>query len=231
MKKEFTEKHHAYIVGRFYEALKRECPDRAEAIFVMCTQRYAEQRGSRMAQRAIRDGRVLNFTAYREYGEWKNTETVKQDGSANSGKTISWSPDHVEEVYMCPWAAQFKKMGLRECGTLYCRYVDQSLVRGFNPALVYEVPQSMHESGYCLQISRGAEFEVDQEFHKHTEYHKAFDYHCSHCYKTFGEIVTAILGTKGATLSVSVLTQFEEDYGKEMADIILACQNENFNLI
>lgn len=152
--KEFTEKHHAYLVGRFYEELMSKCPDRAEAIFIMCTQRYAQQRGSRMAQRAIRDGRVLNFTTYREYGEWKNTETVKAEGCANSGETISWSPDHVEKVYMCPWAAQFKEMGLEKCGTLYCRYVDKSIVHGFNPLMVYEVPQSMHESGYCLQISR-----------------------------------------------------------------------------
>ena len=42
--KEFTEKHHAYLVGRFYEALMRDYPEQAEHIFVMCTQRYAEQR-------------------------------------------------------------------------------------------------------------------------------------------------------------------------------------------
>lgn len=229
--KEFTEKHHAWLVGRFYGRLMQECPDRGEAIFVMSTQRYAEQRGSRMAQRAVRDGKGLNFTTYREYGEWKNTETVKREGCANAGETTAWSPDHVEKVYMCPWAAQFKEMGLKKCGTLYCRHVDQSIVRGFNPLLTYEVPQSMHESGYCLQISRGADFREGQVFNKRTEYQKTFDYHCGHCYKTFREIVTAILGEQGERISRSVLQEFGKTYGEEMAAVLLSYQDQDFNLI
>lgn len=229
--KEFTEKHHAYLVGRFYEKLMERCPDKAEAIFIMCTERYAQQRGARMAQRALRDGRTLNFTTYREYGEWHNTDTVKAEGCANFGEVTAWSPDHIEKVYMCPWAAQFKEMGLSKCGTLYCRYVDKSIVTGFNPEMVYEVPQSMHENGYCLQISRGANFEENQEFHKHTEYHKTFDYHCGHCYYTFRGIVAAILGTTGEQIAMDVLAHFETDYGKGMADVLLTYKNVDFNLI
>lgn len=229
--REFTEKHHAYLVGRFYQKLMEKCPGRAEAIFIMCTQRYAQQRGSRMAQRAIRDGRRLDFTAYREYGEWKNTETVKTEGCANAGEVTAWAPDHIEKVYMCPWAAQFKEMDLAKCGTLYCQYVDKSIVNGFNPEMVYEVPQSMHEHGYCLQISRDANFEENQVFHKHTEYQKTFDYHCGHCYKTFSELITAILGTDGTYISTDVLRQFEHDYGKEMADVLLSFRDVDFNLI
>lgn len=229
--REFTEKHHAYLVGKFYEELKALCPERAEAVFVLCTERCGEQRGSRMAQRAIKDGQILTFTTYREYGEWKNTETVKQEGSANSGETTAWSPDHIEKVYMCPWAAQFKEMGLKKCGTLYCSHIDKSLVRGFNPYLVYEVPQSMHENGHCLQISRGADFAVNQVFNKHTEYQKTFDYHCGHCFKTFGELAIAILGTAGYGITARVLKHFEKDYGKEMAGILLSYRNVDFNLI
>lgn len=229
--KEFTEKHHAYLVGRFYEILMRECPERAEAVFVMCTRRYAEQRGSRMAQRAIRDGQELNYTAYCEYGEWSSTETAKAEGFANSGETTAWAPDHVEKIYVCPWAAQFKEMGLQKCGTLYCTHVDKSLVRGFNPDLVFEVPQSMHENGYCIQISRGADFEENQLFLKHEEYQKKFGYHCAHCYKTFSEITAAILGTEGLKIAAEVLENFEKDYGKEMADRILEFKHVDFNLI
>ncbi len=228
---EFTEKHHAWLAGRFYQELTKNHPDKAEAVFVMCTQRYAEQRGSRMALRALRDGSRLDFTTYREYGEWVNTETSRQEGCANSGETRAWSPDHVEKVYMCPWAAQFKEMGLEKCGTLYCRHIDKSIVRGFNPELVFEVPQSMHESGYCLQISRNAGFREGQSFTKHTEYLKGFDYHCAHCYKTFREIVTAVLGTAGEKTALDILEEFSETYGREMGEIILSLQHEDFNLI
>ena len=156
---------------------------------------------------------------------------MKAEGCANFGEVAAWSPDHIEKVYMCPWAAQFKEMGLQKCGTLYCRYVDKSIVTGFNPELVYEVPQSMHENGYCLQISRGANFEENQEFHKHTEYHKAFDYHCGHCFYTFRGILTAVLGTTGEKIAMDVLARFEADYGKEMADVLLTYKNVDFNLI
>lgn len=229
--KKFTEKHHAYLVGTFYMQLMKRCPEKAEAVFIMCTQRYAEQRGARMAQRAVRDGKILDFTTYREYGEWTNTETVIKEGHGNSGETVLWSPDHIEKVYMCPWAAQFKDMALEKCGTLYCRYVDQSIVRGFNPALTYEVPQSMHESGYCIQISKEANFRENQEFHKHSEYRLDFSYHCGHCYKTFKEIMEAILEKEGHQITSLVLKNFAKDYGNEMADCLVSFENKNFNII
>lgn len=229
--KEFTEKHHAYLIGTFYQELMKACPEKAEAVFIMCTQRYAEQRGSRMAQRALRDGRRLDYTTYREYGEWTNTDTVIKEGHQNAGETVLWAPDHIEKVYMCPWAAQFKTMSLEKCGTLYCSHVDQSIVRGFNPLLVYEVPQSMHESGYCIQISKGADFLENQEFHKHAEYRLDFSYHCGHCYKTFKEITEAILEEQGRSVSSAVLMCFTKDFGKEMAECLLSFENKNFNII
>ena len=69
-----TERHHAFISACFYKELLHACPGNGEATFVMAAQRYGEQRGSRMAQRAIRDGRVLDFAAYCAYGEWAYTE-------------------------------------------------------------------------------------------------------------------------------------------------------------
>ena len=145
--REFTEKHHAFIVGSFYSLLTERFAQRGEAAFVHATQRYAEQRGARMAQRAIRDGRKLDFATYREYGEWVNTQTVKDEGCDNQGYVVSYSPDFDERVTQCPWAAQFKEMGLTKCGTTYCTYVDNSVCRGFNPIL-----SSMYRSP-CMSMA------------------------------------------------------------------------------
>ncbi len=142
--REFTEKHHAYLVGTFYTLLTQRFGPRGEAAFIHATQRYAEQRGARMAQRAIRDGRELSFAAYREYGEWVNTRTVKEEGCDNQGyvcpmrRTLT-SGDPV------PWAAQFEEMGLKRCGSVYCTYVDSSVARASTRMLVYDVPQTIHE--------------------------------------------------------------------------------------
>ena len=55
--KEFTERHHAFIAASFYALLVERFEKRGEAAFVHATQRYEEQRGARIAQRANRDPR------------------------------------------------------------------------------------------------------------------------------------------------------------------------------
>ena len=54
---EFNERVHAYIAARYYEQLTEKFGERGKKAFIHATQYYAEQRGRRMAQRAIRDGR------------------------------------------------------------------------------------------------------------------------------------------------------------------------------
>ncbi len=41
--KEFTEKHHAFIAASFYKELVGTYEKQGEQVFVMATQRYAEQ--------------------------------------------------------------------------------------------------------------------------------------------------------------------------------------------
>ena len=52
----FNEKVHAYIAAKYHCHLLSAFGDRGRMAFIHGTQYYAEQRGRRMAQRAIRDG-------------------------------------------------------------------------------------------------------------------------------------------------------------------------------
>lgn len=229
--REFTEKNHAFIAATFYKLLTEHFGDRGTAAFVHCTQRYAEQRGARMAQRAIRDGKPLNFATYRGYGEWVNTQSVKDEGVDNQGYVTEYAPDFTEHVTMCPWAAQFKEMNMQQAGTVYCQHLDNSVVRGFNPYLVYEVPQSMHEQGYCIQIARGANFEEGKIPTKKKEYLRTFDFHCGHIYKTFSQITIAIFGSEGQEVAAEVLKRFANEYGRDMADVLVKYYDEDFDVI
>ena len=231
MMKEFTEKHHAFLSATFYRLLTQAFAERGEAAFIHATQRYAEQRGARMAQRAIRDGQPLTFATYRAYGEWVNTQSVKDEGCDNQGFVVSYAPDFTEHVTMCPWAAQFKEMGMQKAGSVYCTYLDSSVVRGFNPSLTYEVPQSMHECGYCIQIARDANFEEGKIPQKRKEYLRSFDFHCGHVYKTFSSIVIAIFGAQGQRIAAEVLQRFSEEYGSDMADVLVRYYDEDFDVI
>jgi hypothetical protein len=229
--KEFTEKHHAFIAASFYALLTERFHDRGKAAFIHATQRYAEQRGARMAQRAIRDGQPLNFKTYLSYGEWASTQTAKDEGCENQVETLSLAPDFEMKITRCPWAAQFKEMGLQNAGVIYCTHVDRSIVRGFNPALVYEVPQSMNDHGYCIQIARNADLDKDHMPVKHPEYLRGFDYHCGHIYKTFSSVAAAIFGAEGQAVSTEVLNRFAQKYGSEMADVLVRYYDEDFDII
>ena len=118
----FSELSHAFVVARFYEELKSAFGNRGTEAFAHMTTVYARQRGSRMAQRAIRDGKPLDFTSYRIYGEWQKTEAAERVTGGFAGRTVSIAPDHEEYIEACPWAWQFKEMGASECGVLYCTH-------------------------------------------------------------------------------------------------------------
>jgi len=229
--KEFTERHHAFIAAAFYDELTKAFGERGKSAFVMATQRYAEQRGSRMAQRAIRDGKPLNFTTYKEYGEWVNTKTIIDAGESNQSIPMSYSPDFSYKVVRCPWAAEFKDLDMQEGGVCYCTHLDKSIARGFNPYLTFEVPQSMHDHEYCIQILRDANFTEDQKFERDEKNLRGFDYHCGHSYKTFSQITEAIFGSQGRKISTNVLERFAERYGRDMADKLFSYRNVDFDVI
>ena len=229
--KEFTEKHHAFIAATFYALMTERYGQRGEEAFILATNRYAEQRGNRMAQRAIRDGQPLTFATYRQYGEWVNTQSVKDQGCGNAGYTVSYSPDFVEHVTQCPWAAQFAEMGMAKAGTVYCTHLDKAIVRGFNPYLVFDTTQSLHEHDCCIQIAKDVNFEEGVVYQKHKEYLKGFDYHCGHNATPYSELCASIFGAGGAAVAAEVLDRFAQTYGQDMADILISYQNTDFNLI
>ncbi len=225
---QFTERHHAFIAAQFYKYLKERHGDKGLRVFVMATRRYGEQRGGRMAQRALRDGKELNFSTYREYGEWANTGAIIEEGVANKSEVLSTYPDYVTRISCCPWATQFADMGLSECGVLYCRHVDESLARGFNPELKYEVLCSLNDHDCCLHIMRGAGT-LPPPDPKNPANQRDFGYHCGHLFKTFCELTSTVLDD--SALSDLVLRAFEAAYGDEMAVELVDRLEEDYNLI
>ncbi len=187
--KEFTERHHAYIAATFYQLLIEKFAERGRQAFIIATQRYGEQRGSRMAQRAIRDGRELDFLTYKEYGEWINTDTIIREMGGNQSEEITYAPNYKIKVTVCPWARQFSDMGMKKCGALYCKHIDKSIARGFNPELCYDVPQNMNNEEYCIQILYNANFTQGEVPISRSQNRRDFLYHCAHIYYTFREIV------------------------------------------
>ena len=225
-----NEKVHAYIAAKYYVHLKEEYGDKGVTAFRFATKYYAEQRGRRMAQRAIADGEPLTYETYRKYGEWVNTEDVKALGQANSSELISVSPDYEVHVKTCPWHAQFKEMGLPEGGVAYCSDLDASICRGFNPYIKYSTVQTLHDHEYCIQRVEDSGLTEGSRPERKKEGLKSFEYHCAHSYWSYREMTIGIFGDAGVKIADSILTELEGDYGKEAADIIRKYKGVNFNV-
>lgn len=227
----FNEKVHAYIAAKYYVYLKERFGSRGLEAFRHATIYYAEQRGRRMAQRAIRDGQPLTFETYCRYGEWVNTEEVKALGEANQSTKVQLSPDSETHIFVCPWHSQFKAMGLPEAGLAYCSVLDESICRGFNPELSYKTTQTLHDHDCCIQIVKDAGLKEGEVYAKRPEGLKSFEYHCAHSYWSYKEVAEAIFGEEGEAIAGAVLQDFVKDYGREMADALMKYQNTNFNTV
>lgn len=226
----FHEKVHAYIAAKYYVHLTEEFGERGKEAFLHATRYYAEQRGRRMAQRAIRDGQPLTYATYCRYGEWVNTEEITEMGLGNQVIVTETDPDYEMHIFVCPWHAQFREMGLKEGGLLYCKDLDASICRGFNPELDYKTTQTLHDHDCCIQIVKNADIK-DTRIQKDPKNLKSFEYHCAHSYWAYREVTTSIFGAAGEAVCTKVLTDFAKDYGQEMADILCSYRNTNFNVI
>lgn len=225
----FTERHHAFLTAKYYEILRDGGFAEYRAVFRRATQHYAEQRGARMAQRALRDGRTLDFAAYVDYGEWAPTA---QANAAVRTPMETWSEngDTYLRIHHCEWSEQYLAMGLEDGAEDYCAELDVSIARGFNPDLTYEVQHVMHKNrDYCLHCRRGACAPRGAD-EKPKNAVRPFAFHCAHALYAYGEIVTAVYGSRGALLAARVLEAFAMEYGFEMADVLVRMRDVNFNV-
>lgn len=227
----FNEKVHAYIAARFYVRLTEAFGERGEKAFVHGTQYQAEQRGRRMAQRAIRNGEELTYETYCRYGEWVNTEEIKDMGVANASEVIDWGPDFKTHITRCPWHTQFQEMGLVEAGHVYCEHLDNSICRGFNPYLTFDVLQTLHKSDYCIHVIKDAGLTVDSDRSKRPEGVRPFEYHCAHAFWSYSEVAAAIFQAEGQQVAAKVLADFTGDHSQEMADALMKYKDVNFNVV
>ena len=241
----FNERVQAFITVWFYRELKGRFGTRGVQAFVQGTQSYGEQRGRRMAQRAIRAGEELTLDTYLRRGEWVNTEQIRAQGIANKAEIAdaapaygAEAPDYIKRVTVCPWNEQFKEMKALDAGALYCRHIDPSLFRGFNPVLSYEVPQSLNGADCCYHIVRCGKEEREKAGEMPAEKRKpakkdpaglrSFEYHCADSYWSYRRTAERIFGTEGTAASEQVLLQVGETYGKEAAERLLQYRDTDF---
>lgn len=219
---EWNEFHHAWIVSEFYRLLLERKGEAGRRAFRQAAQTYGEQRGKRMAMRAIADGRPLGLLEYFAYGEYDSTDAFF---------TVDmWGEDGVvhEKVTRCPWADLFARRGMKDCGDDYCREIDRAIVRGFNPELELETASTQHYGDSCRFYFRQAGIPADTLERAEaltagrTDLSMPLFFHCAHVFHTFSATVRGVFGPEGEEMSALVLDSFAREYGPEMRDALTA---------
>lgn len=225
----FTEKTQAFLVAAYYKYLKEKFGERGKAAFLHGIKHYAMQRGSRMAQRAIRAGEKLDYGTFCRYGEWVPSQEALETKTASMMDVKSISPDFEYHVTVCPWYFQFQEIDAKEAGAVYCSCLDEAINQGYNGAIDFHTIQTMHQGDCCIFRINQSGVTPETKMDRHMEFVKGFDYHCAHTYYSIGEIVKAIFGEEGARICQNVMTDFENEYGEEMVQRLYSYEKENFN--
>lgn len=225
---DFREIHHAYLIVSFFGALTARAGACGEDIFVMAAQTYGEERGKRMAMRALRDGNALDLASYFAYCEWVPTPGESEACFETCPGTV------VESVVRCPWNAVFKESG-SACGERYCREIDRAIVRGFSPKLRFESVQTLAHAQSCKM--RFFDEMVDEAFWRRVDRLKQgacscvrpFSYHCGHLWSTFSRIALNVLGDEAGGQAVrQAYDSFAGRFGEAAARALVQYAHEPF---
>lgn len=220
-----NEKSHAWIIAAFFNELAPFA--NGKDTFVKAAQRYGEERGYRMALRALRDNQPLNFASYMAYGEWRPTDASFYDGSV-----VSYNPDYENHNARCPWVETFVEISGWDCASTYCAQVDASIVRGFNPSLDFELIHPLGTDCVCKMVFRGANLDGPEKPKPlSSDTVRDWAYHCGHLFHVFSSTAHEVYGSKGTDAAQKVIQGFTDKFGMEEATEMLRQSRQNFRSI
>lgn len=223
---QWNEHQHAWIVSEYYSQLVDSYGENGKKAFIQAAQTYGEERGKRMAMRAIHDKKPLDFNTYFTYGEYAVTpEFFDVDMWCEKGVVN-------EKVTRCPWADIFLHRKLRECGVVYCKEIDKAIVRGFNPELEMKTVSTQHYESCCrfyFYHEAVRKDTLEQEEQKNAV--MPLSYHCVHVFHVFDAVVRGVFGDAGEKISEKVLKSLEDEYGKEASAYIRGKKDTPFDTV
>jgi len=178
---------------------------------------YGNERGARMAQRALQDGLPLNAENFLLYGEWFHPESqMVLEGC---------EPEVHLQNRSCPWFEAWKAEGMLAQGRHYCEVVDAALADGFSPGMVMETVayQSDPNSDTCDFIFRGQSMDTQaQERLTRNKQLLAMDakkdwnFHTYHLLASFRRTLGEILGVHvEAGITKRALESYEARFGRD----------------
>ncbi len=216
-----TIEQHAIMFALISKHAIELCGEKGKEAILLAMTVYGNERGKRMAARALARGDALNVITSQAYGEW----VPDYAGQMVFGR-ISGEPTLRTFISKCAWCEAWEKHNLLEYGKLYCVDVDNAVFQGFNAEfLCTPLTKSMSFGGERCEFDWGQAF--TQEDSRALEAKRAelgkscvkdFNYHTAHLYVSLGQSLAQELGTASQQIMEKALEEFVHIFGKAYAD-------------
>ncbi len=233
-RQDYTAEHHALLLGLFGRTLEERYGEYGLDVLANGIIRYGHQRGRRMRERAVRDGRRLDYETFLAYGE------LRISSGPEDYSTKQESPVYVNCCHRCMWQEGWAKYGLERYGEPYCRYVDISLVQGFNPDMVMITKTAIGLGDDCCTFVNVG-YEQTEESRKRIaavkeelagKYTKDFLYHSGHLLAALRDTTADIFGAEsGDRTAEQTAGAFEKYLDSRAAAELLAEASLDFDRI
>jgi len=232
---DFSAKHHALLFTCISKSVIMLTGDEdGIPIIRKAVRKYGEQRGLRMALRALRNGHRLTMDNYLAYGEW---ELPRGEMKLRFAERVPHARVH---ILKCPWNDVWAKNNLLEYGMHFCKEIDAALVRGFNPDLEIDIKSiQTHGADYCDFIYKEANLSAFKmlclAYKKKIKPGKnaimPWDYHAGHLLKTLGEVIRNELKDSSDKILKRAMEEFKGYASEKHIVQLKKYQSTNFEII
>ena len=193
--------------------------------------KYGNERGARMAARALANGDALTTMTNQAYGEWKPDYAGQMDFG-----TLRTEPTLQTYIAKCAWCDAWKKHDLLPYGKYYCVNVDNAVYQGFrSDFLCTPTTTALSWGGERCEFDWGhplTKEEVEMLPQKKaalgTSCMRDFNFHTAHLLFTVGNVLKEDLGETGEAAVQKAIEEFVEKFGKEYFDVLGEINHEEF---
>lgn len=193
--------------------------------------KYGNERGARMAARALANGDELTTMTNQAYGEWK----PDYQGQMDFG-TIHTEPTLQTYIAKCAWCDAWKKHDLLDYGKYYCVNVDNAVYQGFrSDFLCTPTTTSLSWGGERCEFDWGHPLTAEEvtmlaEKKKElgTSCMRDFNFHTAHLLYTISNVLKEDLGETGELAVQKGIEEFIEKFGQEYYDVLGEINHDEF---
>ena len=229
---EFYIEDHAVIYGLLVKNAVETAGEAGMDSSVKGTILYGKERGLRMAMRAVADGEELTPNNYLTYGEWSDPRKL------GKAELKSLTPEYRTDTLACGWCEAWKKHGLLEYGKVYCSWIDENLVKGFNPENELEITGTLSNGDPCCGFHWvGVTYSDEEELKKRYEKKAAlaprvlkdFLYHSGHLLSAMCRQYYVDLGLiKGEAIARKALREYGGKFGEAKLEALIQEAKQDF---